>query len=47
MISTVVGVAGFMLGGLPIMLLIAGLAFGAGFIGAGIAIWSDPALRAH
>ncbi|HVU87703.1 MAG TPA: hypothetical protein VHD36_10305, partial [Pirellulales bacterium] len=34
-ISTVVGVAGFLLGGQPFLLMLAGLAFGAAFIGAG------------
>ncbi|WP_437578069.1 hypothetical protein [Sorangium sp. So ce887] len=45
-ISTVVGVSGFALSGPPALLTIAGLAFGAGFIGAGMKIWLDPALRA-
>jgi hypothetical protein len=43
--STVVGIGGFALGGSPFMLTIAGLAFGAGFVGAGATIWLDPALR--
>jgi hypothetical protein len=46
-ISTVLGVGGFALSGPPVLLTIAGLAFGAGFIGAGIKIWLDPALRAR
>jgi hypothetical protein len=45
--STVIGVGGFALSGPPVLLTIAGLAFGAGFIGAGVTIWFDPALRAR
>ena len=45
--STAVGIGGFAFGGPPMLLTIAGLAFGAGFIGAGVKIVSDPALRAR
>jgi hypothetical protein len=44
-LSTVVGVSGFMLKGPPIMMMVAGLAFGLAFIAAGSIIWSDQSLR--
>ena len=44
-LSTVVGVGGFLIKGPAVMFIIAGLAFGLAFIVAGIKVWSDPSLR--
>jgi len=43
-LSMVVGVGGFLLGGPAVTFVIAGLAFGLAFIVAGVRIWSDSAL---
>jgi hypothetical protein len=45
MFSTVVGMSGFLVAGSTILFQIAGIAFGLGFVGAGIRLWSDPTLR--
>ena len=42
-LSTLVGVGGFLIGQPPATFLIAGVAFGLGFVGAGFRLWSDPA----
>ena len=44
-LSTVVGIGGFLLGGLDWTFLVAGVTFGLGFLIAGIHIWTDPALK--
>lgn len=44
-LSTLTGAGGFLVGGSTILLTLAGLTFGVGFIGAGARIWSDPTLR--
>ena len=44
-VSTLVGIAGFLLGGSAWTLLIAGVAFGFGFVVAGVNIWIDPGLK--
>ena len=43
--STVVGVGGYLIGGPTVTFVIAGLAFGLAFIVAGVKIWTDSALR--
>lgn len=43
--STVVGVGGYLIGGPTVTFVIAGLAFGLAFIVAGVKIWMDSALR--
>jgi hypothetical protein len=45
-LSTVSGVGAFLVGSPAIVMMLAGIAFGIGFIGAGARIWSDPSLRA-
>jgi len=44
-LSTVVGMSGFLVAGSTVPFQIAGVAFGLGFVGAGIRLWSDPTLR--
>ena len=44
-VSTLVGIGGFLLGESDWTLLIAGVTFGLGFLLAGLQIWSDPALN--
>jgi hypothetical protein len=44
-LSTVVGMSGFLFAGSTLPFQIAGVAFGLGFVGAGTRIWSDPSLR--
>ena len=44
-LSTVVGMSGFLVPGSTIPFQIAGVAFGLGFVVAGIRLWLDPALR--
>lgn len=43
--STLVGIGGFLMGGLVWTFLIAGVTFGLGFVVAGANIWSDSALN--
>ena len=43
--SMVVGVGGYLIGGPTVTFVIAGLAFGLAFIVAGVKIWTDSALR--
>ena len=43
--STVVGVGGYLTGGQTVTFVIAGLAFGLAFVVAGVKIWRDSALR--
>lgn len=45
LLSMLVGVGGFAVGGLAVTFLIAGVAFGLAFMLAGVKIWLDPALR--
>ena len=44
-VSTVIGIGGFLVNGPPVTFLLAGVAFGLGFVLAGGKIWSDPVLR--
>ena len=44
-VSTSFGVGGALVGGTDFLTVLAGLAFGIGFIGAGARIWSDPVLQ--
>ena len=44
-LSTVVGMSAFLVAGSALPFQIAGVAFGLGFVGAGIRLWSDPTLR--
>lgn len=44
-VSTVVGVGGFLVGGSAWTFLIAGLTFGLAFLVAGLKLWTDPGLR--
>ena len=44
-LSTVVGIGGFLMSGSGWTLVIAGVAFGLGFLLAGVNIWTDPALK--
>jgi hypothetical protein len=44
-VSTVVGIGGFLMGGLAWTFVIAGVAFGLAFILAGVNIWTDPSLK--
>lgn len=44
-VSTMVGVGGFLLGGLALPFVIAGMAFGLAFMVAGVNIWTDEALK--
>ena len=44
-LSTVVGMSGFLVAGSTVPFRIAGIAFGLGFVGAGVRLWSDPTLR--
>jgi hypothetical protein len=45
-LSTVVGMSGFLVAGSTLPFRIAGVAFGLGFVGAGNRLWSDPTSRA-
>ncbi len=44
-VSTVIGVGGFLMGGLALTFVIAGVAFGLAFVVAGVNIWTDSALK--
>lgn len=44
-LSTAVGMTSFLTATSPVPYLIAGIAFGLGFIGAGLRLWTDPALK--
>lgn len=44
-VSTVVGVGGFLMGGLALTFMIAGVAFGLAFLVAGVNIWMDATLK--
>jgi len=46
-LSTVVGMSGFLVAGSTVPFRVSGVAFGLGFVGAGIRLWSDPTLRAR
>lgn len=45
-LSTLVGVGGFLAGGLAVTFVIAGVTFGLAFVLAGAKIWADPVLKA-
>ena len=44
-VSTIVGIGGFLMGGLVLTFVIAGVAFGLAFVVAGVNIWTDSALK--